>query len=1028
MKPGGGHGVGTFAAIFTAACSLLALLYYSEKLVENIGWNNTVHVEHESRLSASIFKIVADRGLVRPKTGRGGELFLNTPTCEALTLKKPDDLLKDVNEQAASAKDRENALRLFCNSPQGEEIRNEIDAWNATFNLLAIRDNRFQTPTCQLNRKDLSADIFVPRDCKPNSWKVERLVRELPSETSIPVPAAWIPGAEPPSREFGMIADPDQRYAFAGDWAMMRPGRVESDSRQQYRLSDEITVPATGQVTIDIAGRMRAVRISTADDTATTGSWTFQPDKPETEGVTLGPARVTVFLQCGETTEIETSTGQDLDDSYDDGENEGEEQECTKEPAYEARTPIAYQVTLKIDRSSGPNAPPTKPTDKKLRIEIDAEPVQTLPVSLRRDRSKPRPDGAKQDKFEVRLTRHIVATCAQDRQRDRSCDLLWKRVPGLLPPEARDFELALKDEPNAKLIDRKTGVISSQAFEMGLAPVIGLGPQDWGSLAYALAHHRKPGNEEKNAAALELTIDRRTQTLAYQTVTAAGKGKGCAAAKPDKKGRGQKSRPAECLQLRPDQTATLVVLNADQEPGAIRAAASWPGFPTHLHVWDLEALEAEGLGPAALGWRLVVPDQRPGSTFKAVTGMAAIQLATGDPGQATDGTQSSLTQLLLGKMEFEDQARFLGLASATWNQNKCTLVVKSPRRPQDANTIPVPDADRPRWCARNFRISTGSPTPYWQAKPSSMTDCDKDPFQPPKTASRQPSREQSQSSREQFGLCEALMVSSNLFFGGLSEQIFRGSTRLPKQPLLLDEMAHRLSFPDQPCLDRSGQPRTDKDGRPMFCGFDLLRGNFGAPAEKLMAHAMRFDLVSNAHASSDRQGLIRAGWGDGASATALSVASVYASLGRGALVRPSLKVLERNNRGCPKNPEKDECADLLPDRKADQAFTRLLAGLHAVGAVNGGSAYSALNDLKLGSRLFVKTGTATYRAKNERTGKVSTYFSLWLAGWIEGAKGTPIPERLAFACNITRGINNDTGGRTCARLVHDFLENLNKRT
>jgi cell division protein FtsI/penicillin-binding protein 2 len=1020
MKTGGGPRVGTFAAIFTVACSLLALLYYSERLADNVGWNTTVNVEQESRLSASIFRIVAGRDLISSKTGRRGELFLNTPPCEALTLKEPDDMLPGVDKTVASAKDRENALRLFCNSPQGEEIRNEIDAWNATFDLLAVRDNRFQTPTCQSSRKDLSAEIFVPRDCKPNSWRIERLMQNGPVPND-PVPAAWIPGAEPPYQEFGMIADPDQRYAFAGDWAMMKPGLVESDRRQQFRLSDEITVPATGQVTIDIAGRMRAIRISTADDTATTGSWTFQPDKPETEGVTLGPARVAVFLQCGEATEIETSTGQDLDDSY-DSEDEQEDQECTKEPTYDARTPIAYQITLRIDRSSGPNAPPTKPTDKRLRIEIDAEPVQTLPVSLRRDRSKPRSDGGKQDKFEVRLTRHIVATCAQDfRRRDRgSCDLLWKRVPGLIPPEAREFELALKDEPNAKLIDRKTGVISNQAFEMGLAPVIGLGPQDWGSLAYALAHHRKPG-AEKNAAALELTIDRRTQNLAYQAVTIAGKGTGCPAAKPDKKGRGQKNRPSNCLQLRPDQTATLVVLNADQEPGAIKAAASWPGFPTHLHVWDLEALEAQGLGPAALGWRLVVPDQRPGSTFKAVTGMAAIQLATGDPGQASDGTQNSLSQLLLGKMEFEEQARFLRLASATWNQNRCAIVDKSPKRPQDANTIPVPDADRPRWCARNFRPSKGSLTPYWQAKPPSMTDCDKDPFQPPKKESRQ-------SAKEQFGLCEALMVSSNLFFGGLSEQIFRGSTRLPQQPLLLDEMAQRLSFPDQPCLDRSGQPRTDKDGRPMFCGFDLLRGNFGAYAEKLMAHAMRFDLVSNARASSDKQGLIRTGWGDGASATALSVASVYASLGRRALVRPSLKVLERNDRGCPKHPEKDECADLLPDRKADQAFTRLLAGLHAVGAVNGGSAYQALNDLKLGSRLFVKTGTATYRARNERTGKVSTYFSLWLAGWIEGARDTPIPERLAFACNITRGINNDTGGRTCAKLVHDFLENLNKRT
>ena len=107
-------------------------------------------------------------------------------------------------------------------------------------------------------------------------------------------------------------------------------------------------------------------------------------------------------------------------------------------------------------------------------------------------------------------------------------------------------------------------------------------------------------------------------------------------------------------------------------------------------------------------------------------------------------------------------------------------------------------------------------------------------------------------------------------------------------------------------------------------------------------------------------------------------------------------------------------------------FEKLRSGLHAAGSVAGGTAYGQLGD-RAGAalrvmpngerRLFVKTGTATYRAVDENSSRVRTYFSLWLAGWIEGIEGSPIPQRLAFACMITRGTNSETGGRTCARLV-----------
>jgi hypothetical protein len=70
-------------------------------------------------------------------------------------------------------------------------------------------------------------------------------------------------------------------------------------------------------------------------------------------------------------------------------------------------------------------------------------------------------------------------------------------------------------------------------------------------------------------------------------------------------------------------------------------------------------------------------------------------------------------------------------------------------------------------------------------------------------------------------------------------------------------------------------------------------------------------------------------------------------------------------------------------------------------------------------RLFLKTGTAT-------TNMRPMMFALWIVGWIEGVESTGIPQRLAFACMITKGRNNETGGSTCARLVRSFLSELNR--
>ncbi|MGJ5088997.1 hypothetical protein ACQR06_26025 [Bradyrhizobium sp. HKCCYLRH1065] len=997
--------------VLTLLCAAGGLLYYRAQLFANVNWDRGVFIEDETRLDSSIFNIARDRGLIGSRNGAAGELFLDGPDCEGQILS--DDALKPA-ASAQELRDHRTTLRLLCGSPQGEEIRHEIEAWNAVYDLLAVRDNRYQDDGCQSKRGDLKAHVFVPRDCKPNLWKAERIFADSR------VAASWIPGAEPPPDDFSKIAD--EKSAYAGDWAMLKSAEADPGNKPLYRLhSEKIDVPPNKEVMIDLVGRLRGVRVYGAGlaepEIAKVRTHTVDPAKPETSdaGIAIGPARVAIYILCGEESAFEARLRRSRaqqepltlpaaarrgakPDQYDDDET-GDEEECEAEPAAASRIPISYQIVLKGQTGRGARL-------QELIVELDAESVQILPAELRRDYSENAPDS----RANIRLTRHIRARCPPSfRNMPGACELSWERVPGArraLPPP--QFDVVADGAPGTALVDKQSGFITSQAFDEGFGSIIGLGPQDWGSLMFSLAH-RSSAPSAAPAAPVELTIDRRLQALTRDVIEARVKGN---CGETSKKQRGRRPKNG-CRPLGGNQTATLVVLDAEKSPGDIKAISTWPRLPKNLHMWDLEALESDGMGTAGAAWRLVAPDQRPGSTFKAVTAMAAIDAAI-HPSIAP-ALRDKLSPLLKGQLSQTEQKSLLRLSSATWSPGvrkgtkKCVIDANGP-----LNAIAVPNEQNPQWCAHNFWGQRGV-SAYWQAV--APTTCP---------------RASSSGNAPQFGMCEALMVSSNLFFGGVAERLTRSAVHAESDPLALEKMARQLSFNHQPCRDAAGNV-ISKDGSPLPCGFNLLRSTELHP-QKLRASPIRLDLRTYQDAAADLQTVLRTGWGDGADATPLAMASIYASLGRRLLVRPTLRQISRRPDGCPTEPEQNECEPLLSDwNSASPLFESLRMGLHAVsgpsgsarGAFVGADALRLMPDGK--PRLFVKTGTATYRAVNDDTGKVATYFTLWLAGWIEGVEGTPINNRLAFACVVTRGTGNDTGGGICAPLVRQFLETLNRK-
>ena len=490
---------------------------YSAKLGANDKWVNDLDVDQETRLNQSIFDIATEQKLILPVLGDSGELLLATPSCESLLIdakvSEPPSLNGYLVRLDPDNPKQRNALELLCETRQGEELRNEILAANAGYRTLAIRDNRYYNPKCQSNQEGLSAEVFVPRGCKPNTWQVALKLNESAAR------ASWITGAEPSSSEFSFLVDSAEPITYFGDWAMVKPDMSSRRSAPRYTISDSIEVDTTKTLTVELAGKLRLVRIfgrvNGKAAEAELGSLVVDPAKAVPGTAKFGPLWVELKRTCGEGFEIDPTVATDSDTDVEDEDEPSPAQveqaavqppvetvECNAEPDADDERAVGYKILVnwKVRKENG------KPMPVNLRFEIEAEPTPVLPEKLRR---------AYVAEAKLVLTRHIRAECRRlATNSPPDCALAWFRVPGVERKDSMEFDLALAKEPAVKLVDGKTGIISQRAFDLGLAPIVGLGPQQYGSLAYALSRP-VPG---KKTNPLQLTIDADLQSLVLKAV------------------------------------------------------------------------------------------------------------------------------------------------------------------------------------------------------------------------------------------------------------------------------------------------------------------------------------------------------------------------------------------------------------------------------------------------------------------------------------------------------------------------------
>jgi cell division protein FtsI/penicillin-binding protein 2 len=991
---------------------------YFDALDANRKWIDDVRIDSQDRMLQVIFERAVEQGLIWAEMTPNG-VHVGVVSCE----NRRDGLGPEgIGPRGKIAQKNKQALSLLCTTEHGAQVREEIRQWNDSEYLISIRDDRNKTIGAASNRKPITcqeaprgfgrqvmpkaevrtAFATIPRRCLVNRWTISLLAgdRDTPS-SSTPLETLAL---EPAATEFDFIASDGPR--FMSDWASVTPIANIGPSREdlKYLLRSEIVLPVDGAVRIDLVGRLGRV---------TAGSANLNIDATPPTAARPAEARgrdgidVAVRMRCdrefaprGDCTRLATGGGP-VPLAY------------VIELRGRARQTVAVEIEARFERNlprallqALPDSTPEKPVTAGSEDEDGDDEADT--------------EGATKAEVGAR-TPNLIVTCPQEPQDGAAtpCDISWRPVPDPDEPEsettgpsedesgqtkrakapnvaakaanpATGYRVVLAGDPSRNLVVPATGDFTVDAFDLGLGPIAGAGPTQFGSLTRALRGSADPS--------VALTIDPAAQRIVRDVLE--DRRRHCGGS-------------VDCIFAQRGVHASVVLMDAsDDRAGEIRAMIAWPPGEVGSHVWDLAA----GGGGA---WRSTATSRQawivgfdgqsqPGSTFKAVTALAAID-AVLDP---ENPTRNDLGRLLRGEMNQAEQVRFLGLRTrvgVSQAQRARDCRAQNGADPSSVNMLFVPKHGGARFeCLQNFGDAAHST--YFM--PTSVSRC-------PASGGG--------SGATQLGMCEALIKSSNMFFGGISllldgPKVFTaGAGEHPPaaNALALAREADRLMPP---------QGGTN--------GFnDLMRGALPRRASLLFYDPRpvvfdnaRPDPASATAPKPDRRVMAAiAGYGQGVLAAPMVMASIYASIGANRIVRPRIVPLEKVPTNRPRDPL-DGAPLLANGTPQEQAryLAILRAGLHGVVAARGGSAHSylasALSLTQNGSepRLFGKTGTATITKR---------YNTTWFVGWIEANPNSGITKRLAFACEVIRQPAGQkmTGGKVCGPLIREILLRLDQK-
>jgi cell division protein FtsI/penicillin-binding protein 2 len=875
-------------------------------------------------------------------------LKIVTPGCE-----------QRLNQSVDAEVDKQ--LKILCDTDAGRQLLEEIDAANSVSQTLAVRDDRRspEVPTYQTaartteldeqNRSKILCDdrtrpgVVITRKCFENSRSGQWRGVMIQGEGRLPVDLS---ADEPRVDRFRRLAG---RIIWPGDWAAIAQSALPHDldfAQADFILSTKVSSADLAGLTVQLVGNPVGIGVN--------GKWRTidtpfaRPATPRGRPKPRPPFGVSFNLDGIEVSVMEFCSIPPPGDP--------------KLVKYATDAPVG---SCRLDQSRGYEIFLSGVKRDDVQFEIKSR-FQAAPL--------PR------NKAAVLLSGNLEVRCANkgelpdcrgagDNKASRY-ELGWKERKNPLNYN-RDARYDIVDRSGASLLQDSQTIV-----DVGLAPVIGLVDTEGETLstiANRMSRRQTPGSARFS---MKTTFDLRMQRIANESLVRMVR---------DRDARSKPSN-ADDNAATPERRATIVLMDAGETSGEILAMASTPAVRAGYHIWDVDAMldgPPNGNPFAGHAWRAADRETMPGSTFKVVTALSAIDRVLRHP-------DSTLEAILKG-------------APAALAKRTFRVFDEEPGNKGSADVTGVPSYSGVARCGPGdlgcFFIHNASGEKRFEHKLDSkelMAACD-------------------HTAIGTMGLCEALAISSNLYFVGLARYVDEG--------VIAPDGAHEQVPPPRLSLESIGERLF-----PMTAGATktLFRNAEGypdcEPPGRFCAEAM--DLRDNMYKGGWRLRLAQAGFGQGFHATPVGVATIYASLAAGRVIEPTLIA------GLAPQPRKALIE--VPGREQDAAayLEVLRRGLRAVGRGVGTIQPRHMPHMKGqfadgdNPRLYMKTGTAQVHSKSKfRPGEPVAYTG-WLAGWLEpraASTDRSIRSRLAFACMVTGGTKDQYGATLCGSLVDEIL-------
>jgi cell division protein FtsI/penicillin-binding protein 2 len=496
----------------------------------------------------------------------------------------------------------------------------------------------------------------------------------------------------------------------------------------------------------------------------------------------------------------------------------------------------------------------------------------------------------------------------------------------------------------------------------GLVPLVGYEKSDRYALTGILSRTSLPHDKTE----VHLTLDSRLQQITQKNLQE------------------EMPRMGSNADYARQRRAAVVLMNP--HTGAILAAANYPNPPSGIHRWD--RISYSRLYPnrdpfGVNAWQGLDNHNAPGSTFKPVTAMAAMQ-AVDEKGR------DDLKRIIKGLSARQyQQATGLSVANYSYQPD---LEITS--KVSNAGNAPLSRSMPYR--AKNKEGKTISVYP--RLRLGGGGDCAKKVV-----------------NSKNLGLQEAVRDSLNVWFARLGVMMDGNKLETGGKDTSLAKMARLLGFGTIVSLASDQLPLSRILGG--IGRGDVLNGFAGSLAlddRRIIKTELKNLAENRIRRTTALQRLTQNSFGQGVATTPMQMARVAASVATGKIPQPYL--IEKWD-GEIQKPQQPRILKL-------SLIDYLRQGMKAVPEV--GTAKHAFSRFysKGRCRSYGKTGTAQLsgRGKNSR----ASYNSAWFVGWHEDKKGKP---DVSYACMVTHAYakGKRSGGSVCAPIVARILRDMEKQ-